>query len=416
MGYLHGSEIVEQLGLATFSESDTAIPAIIGIAEKGRTDEVVLITSLPDAVTEFGRNLEGTTIMSALEEILSDKRFPVLVVNVAKGTKLTNMIDSTTTKVKLVGGEPCTQVHKESLASTTGLVNFQTELIAGLDVLKNGVAELGMLPNFIIVPGFSQVSNIHTKMREIATFFKGKAIIDMYASSVSDAATTKRTTTYDISDKRVVLTYPNVIQYNETEAKAIEVPLSQVWVNVAIDTHIKKGFWKSPSNVELPKVIRPKVLMNFSTSDEGADNQLLNSKGIVTLVKIKGSKIRLSGNWTSAFPVDQNHRSQIAPSIVKDVLDETVQRESYKYADENIDYPTLDTIAASVQAYFNTLKGKRAVADATIGYTQAKNIPTQLSTGKIVWDITYCENPTLDRQTFESYQDLNMLKSIFKNN
>lgn len=417
MSYLHGAEIIEKLGIQTFAESDTAIPAIVGIAEKGRANEVVLITSLEDAKTEFGRNLEGTTIMSALAEILSDKRVPVLVVNVASGAKLANMIDSPSNLVKLTGnGELVTQVHKDTIASTTGLVNFQTELIAGLEILKTAVSNFGLMPNFIIVPGFSQVQNIFVKMREMATFFKGKAIVDIYATSVNDA-TIKRNTLYDFSDKRVVLTFPNVFQFSQDAGKDVEIPLSQIWVNETIKTHIdkNKGFWRSPSNVELIKVKKPKVPMVFSITDSTADNQVLNSKGIVTIVKTKGSNFRLSGNWTSAFPVDQNHRSQIAPSIVKDAIEETIQRESYKFADQNIDYATLDLIVASVMQYLYKLKGKGAIIDGNISYSQEKNPLAQVSAGQFVFDFDYCEVPTLDRITYEAFQDLEMLKSLFKN-
>ena len=417
MSYLHGVQIRERLGLQIFSDADTAIPAIVGIAEQGRTNQVVLITSLAEAETEFGRDLEGTTIMSALTEILSDKRVPVLVVNVASGTKLTAMMDTGTNKVKVTSGKPCTQVHEETLATGAGLVNFETELIAGLELLKQSLASFGLAPNFIGVPGYSQVQNVMTKMRTIATFFKGKAIVDMFATSVSNAATTKRTTTYDFSDKRVVLCYPNIIQYNEEEAKDVVVPLSQIWINEAIKTHNdpSKGYWHSPSNVEIVKAKKTVVPMVFSTTDSGGDNQLLNSKGIVTVVKIKGSNFRLSGNWTSAFPTDTNMRAQIAPSIVKDAIEETIKRESYKFVDKNIDYSTLDQIVAAVQNYFYTLKGKRAITDGTISYSQIKNPLSQVAAGQFVFDYSYCEVPTLDTITYEAFQDLEMLKSLFKN-
>lgn len=412
--YLHGVEIKQVAGGVPFRESDTAIVGLVGIAEKGAVAQAKLITNLADAVTEYGRNLEGTTIMSALESIFADGNCPVLVVNVATGTKLTNMIDTNTTKVKLTsGGDLVTQVHKETLASTTGLVNFETELITGLDVLKTTESNLGLKSNFIIAPGYSQVMNIATKMREVAGAMKGKAIIDVYATNVAGAIT-KRTNDFNYADERVVLCYPNAIAYNVTEAKDVEIPLSQLWVNEMVSVHVNEGYWNSNSNRELKSIKRTKVPIISSIDDTGADTNLLNAKGIVTVFKGQGTGFRLWGNWTSAYPTVSNHKAQVAASIVKDVIEETIKRESMNFIDKNISYATLDYIVNNVQQFFYKLKGKGALVDGVISYAQQKNPITQISQGQFVFDYSYCEHPALDRLTYESFQDINMLKSIFK--
>jgi phage tail sheath protein FI len=273
---------------------------------------------------------------------------------------------------------------------------------------------MGIKPNFLLIPGYSGVPTIATKMRETAEILQCKAIIDIVATNVQEALT-KRNTVYTYSDTRVVLCFPNVMTFNEDEQKEVETPLSQLWVNGIIETHTNQGYWYSPSNQEIKSAIQTKVLIKSSLTDAGSDTNLLNAQGIVTVYRDRHSGFRLWGNWTSAYPSESGHAAQIAPSIVRDVLESTIKRESIKFIDKNIDYPTLDYIVQSVQAFLYELKGKGAIIDGTIGYSLDKNPLTQVSKGQFVFEYSYCEVPTLDRITYESYQDINYLKNLFQN-
>lgn len=411
MSYLHGVEILEGDETPIFRAGETSIIGLVGIAAEGDND-LTLITNLEAAIAKYGDDLPGTTILCALKSLYKDGTSPVLVVNVAESGDYADFISGGA--VTSQGGVFTTEIYQSALGVVASPIDtLQAKIIAGIDKLKLGVATFGYRPNFIIAPGYSQVLVVGSKMRTVAATLKGKAIIDLYATGVTDAIS-ERTTNYAYSDKRVIPCTPNMFVPNVEAEVNVEIGLSQLVAAEIISTHAQKGYWVSPSNRELTSVVGSKFPVIGSLTDTGADNQLLNAKGIVTIFKTQGSGTRLWGNWTSAFPASANLKGMIAASIVEDVIEETISRESLVFMDRNISYATLDTIVSAVQSFFNVLKGKGAIVDGRIWYTAAKNPVAQIATGQFVFDYDYCPHPSMDRLTYQSFQNIEYLNSLFQ--
>lgn len=413
MSYLHGVEIKQQEGLAVLRAGETAIIGLVGIAEQGDT-ELTLVTNLTDAKAKYGEDLPGTTIISALKSIYKDGNAPVLVVNVATPTMQSDMMDGANVGVES-GGEFYTEIYESQIEATANsLTGLTLALTNGIKKLKDA-GTFGMKVNFIIVPGYSQVQTIYMQMRTTATEIKGKAIIDLYADTVPNALV-ERANNHSYSDKRVILCFPNMVQYNDYKNVDVTVSLSQLLAAAFVTVHNKVGFWQSPSNTELPTVKKPVININSSLTDSGADNQLLNAQGIVTIFSANGTGIRLWGNWTSALrtPGAAELKGMIAASIVEDVIEETLLRESLRFMDKNIGYAALDFVVQSVQNFLNTQKSAGALIDGRIWFTKEKNPVANVQAGQFVFDYDFCPHPSLDRLTYESYMNIEYLNNLFK--
>ncbi|MBX2903075.1 MAG: phage tail sheath subtilisin-like domain-containing protein [Chitinophagales bacterium] len=411
MSYLHGVEIKQKDTLKIFRNSETSLVALVGVAAEG-DNELTLVTNLEQAEAKYGLDLPGTTILNALKSLYKDGNAPVIVLNVADATDQSDMLDGTAVGVE--SNKYYTEINEESLGALgNSLSGLEAKLIAGIELLKTAEAKFGMKPNFIIAPGYSQVLSIGAKMRSVAATLKAKALIDIYAASVVDAIIS-RNTNYSYSDKRVILCFPNMLVLNEDFGVDVQAPLSQLLAAEFIATHEDVGFWQSPSNRELTNVKGSAVAIIGSLTDSGADNQLLNAKGIVTIFKTQGNGTRLWGNWTAAFPTDASLKGMIAASIVEDVIEETIQRESLSFMDKNIGYAALDFIVASVQNYFNTMKAQGAILDANIWYEKAKNPIANVQAGQFVFSYDFCAHPSLDRLTYESYLNVQYLEQLFQ--
>jgi phage tail sheath protein FI len=421
MAYLHGVEILQKAGAKPFRAGDTSVVAVVGVAEQG-DNALTLITSLAEAQIKYGSDAPGTTIMSALKSLYADGTSPVLVVNVAEagdqaGFMTTAQVGVNT--INVVAQEPTGEFYTEIFEANLGQIpnaipNIQTKILSGLELLLQAEAMYGYRPNFVICPGYSQVLTVGVKMRTIAATLKGKAIIDLYANSVM-AALAERTQNYAYADERVILCSPNMLVYNEYAEADNTVALSQLLAAEIITGHAENGFWVSPSNRELKTVTGSVFPVVGSFTDSGAQNQLLNAKGIVTIFRTKGDGTRLWGNWTSAFPDSADLSGMIAASVVKDVIEETISRESLKFMDKNISYATLDAICQSVRSFFYSLKSRGALINADIWYEQSNNPLEQIAQGQFVFVYDFCPYPSLDRLTYESHQNLQYLNNLFSN-
>lgn len=413
MSYIHGIEIKTVGSSSTITAVDSSIVGLVGIAAKGTTGKPVLITSLLQAKQEFGEDVAGTTIISAVTSIFEDGGGTAcLVVNVADSAKIDPLINSTGAnagKMKLIGGKYASQVYEVAPATGAGLADFTSDVVSGFDLIIQGESLYGYKAKVLLAPGFSQVPAVLAKMRTIAGKLRAKALVDIVADSVNSALTA-RAGAYSTSDNRVILCYPRVTVYNEYESANVNVGLSQMIASALVSRDNNDGFWVSPSNLEIPSVLATEVAMSASLDDATADTNLLNSKGIVTVFRTVGTGFRIWGNWTSAFPTEAKLENMISASRVKDVLDESVQKNSLSKMDGNITLAMADSIANDVNQFISTLKTKGALFDGNCEFDVNKNPSTELAIGRMVFTITFSPTPSLDNLTFESIVDSTLLK------
>lgn len=396
--YLHGIEIKEGEKKVVISAGDTAIIALVGTAPKGAVNQVKLITTADAGKMEYGSDIEGFTIPAALEVIFSHINAKVLVVNVLEAAKATALMEEDGKMTRSEAGVVATNIYKATIPAA---VDYSAQIIAGIEMMQNVDDTIGLKPNIIIVPGYSQITTIHTKMIYVADKLNGYAAIDMVAADVQAALTLRNSGDFAITSPAAVLCYPQVVRYNQNEKNDNPCGLSVWWAAAKALRDTLSGYHLSPSNTELVGVKGLNAAISSSLTDSSADTNLLNGQGIVTVFRKSGSGSRLWGNWTAAFPTDQITDAMIAPRAVRMAIREALIDATLQRIDKTPTMLAIDLVAGDVNAFLRTLKGQGYIESGECLFDADKNPSAEVSRGRLTWTLTVKYAASLERMTFE---------------
>ncbi|WP_299457811.1 phage tail sheath subtilisin-like domain-containing protein [uncultured Rikenella sp.] len=403
MTYLHGIKIKEGAKNALLAAGDTSVIALVGTAPLGAVGTLKLITSAEAAVAEYGTDISGFTIPAALETIFTTVAAKVLVVNVLSAEKATALLESDGKMTRDETNTVATNIYKSTLPEA---VDYTTELLAGLDLLLTADDTLGVKPNIIITPGYSQIETVMTRMLTVADKLDGFAIIDMVAEDVQDALTARASGIYNITSQAAVLCYPQVLRHNTHEATIDKLGLSVHWAAAKATRDGAEGYWLSPSNSDLTGIVGLTTSITSSLTDETADTNLLNAQGITTVFRKSGMGTRLWGNWTAAYPSQKTSDCMIAPRAVRMAIREALVDASLNYMDKAATGITVDMITSDVNAFLRNLIGQGAIVEGECTWDEAKNPAIEIAQGKLTFTLSVQYSPSLECLTFEEVVEL----------
>lgn len=403
MGYLHGIKIKEGVKSALLAAGDTSVIALVGTAPQGAVGTVKLITSADAAAAEYGADISGFTIPAALEKIFSEVSAKVLVVNVLPQAKASALLEEDGTMTRDEAGGVATNIYKPSLPEA---VDYTAELVAGLNQLLTVDDTLGVKPNIILAPGYSQIEAVMTKMVAVADKLEGFAVIDIVAADVQAALTARASGIFAITSQAAVLCYPQVLRSNTHETITDTLGLSVFWAVAKAVRDGSEGYWLSPSNSEISGVIGLTAPISSSLTDEAADTNLLNGQGITTVFRKSGMGTRIWGNWTAAYPSQKTTDCMIAPRAVRMAIREALVDASLNYMDRAATGITVDMITGDVNAFLRDLIGQGAIVSGECTWDEAKNPATEIAQGKLTFTLSVQYAPSLECLTFEEVIEL----------
>lgn len=403
MGYLHGIQIKEGAKNVLMSASDTSVIALVGTAPQGAVGTVKLITSAEAAVAEYGADISGFTIPAALETIFTTVAAKVLVVNVLSAEKATALLESDGKMTRDETDTVATNIYKSTLPEA---VDYTTELLAGLDLLLTADDTLGVKPNIVLAPGYSQIEAVMTRMLAVADKLDGFAVIDMAAGDVQEALTARSSGVYNITSQAAVLCYPQVLRYNAHEAMVDTIGLSVYWAAAKAARDGAEGYWLSPSNTELIGISGLTASVSGSLTDEAADTNLLNGQGIVTVFRKSGMGTRLWGNWTAAYPSQKTTDCMIAPRSVRMAIREALVDAALNYMDRAATGITVEMITGDVNAFLRNLIGQGAIVEGECTWDETKNPAVEIAQGRLTFTLSVRYAPSLESLTFEEVVEL----------
>ena len=389
--YLHGVEIQEGDQSVILAAGDTAVMALVGTAPQGAVGEVKLITSAQQAAEEYGKEVAGFTIPSALAAIFGKVSAKVLVINVLAKDKAAALLEPDGKMTRTDDGGLATHIYKETLPEA---VDYTIDLVAVEDTLN-------MKPNIILAPGYSHLEAVMNKMLAVAQKLEGFAVIDIVAADTQAALEARAGGVFNITNEEGVLCFPQVYRYNENEGTNDLIGLSVYWAICKAIRDGQTGYWVSPSNTELDGIVGLNAEITSSLTDTAADTNLLNGQGIVTVFRKSGMGTRLWGNWTAAFPSKQTTECMIAPRAVRMAIREALVKASITYMDKNATGVMVDNVTGDVNAFMRDLIGQGALADGKCTYNPERNPATQLAQGRMRFSFSVKFNPSLERITFE---------------
>lgn len=403
--FLHGVETIEiEKGARTIKTVKTAVIGLVGTApiqdvkEENRTvNEPTIILNEIDAVKYFGTAKDGYTIPQALQAIFDQGAGVVIVVNVFDPDKHETVSDVTKGDIM-------------------GEINPTTGKRTGLKAFEDCYTLLGYYPKTIIAPVYSEDFAVVSAIKTICDKIRAIGLVDAPVGTTVQEAITGRgpegKINFNISSDRIILCYPHLKVYDsKTDSNVLE-PYSQRLAGVIAAKDIDKGYHWSPSNTTINGIIGVEKQLTSMINDPSSEVNTLNEAGIFTIFNSYGSGFRTWGNRSSAFPSSTHVTNFINVRRTADILHESVEYSMLQFIDFPIDDGLIDSINESVNAFIRTLIGRGALIDGKCSYNPDKNPVTEIANGHLVFDVEFMPPTPAERITFESFIDIELLKSL----
>lgn len=403
--FLHGVETIEiSKGARTIKTVKTAIVGLVGTApiesveEEYRTiNEPTLILNEIDAVKYFGEQTSGFTIPQALQSIFDQGAGIVIVINVFDPAKHKSVADVT-------------------IGDINGGVDALTGKRTGMKAFENCYSLFGYFPKTIIAPVFCEETAVVAQMKAICDKIRAIGLVDAPIGTTVQEAITGRgpegSINFNTSSDRIILCYPHLKVYDSESDANILQPYSQRLAGVIAAKDINKGYHWSPSNTEINGIVGVEKQLTSMINDPTSEVNTLNEAGIVTVFNSYGSGFRTWGNRSAAFPASTHPTNFINVRRTADILHESVEYSMLQFIDFPIDNGLIDSITESVNAFIRTLIGRGALIDGKCCYNPDKNPVTEIANGHLLFDVEFMPPTPAERITFESFIDIELLKSL----
>ena len=403
--FLHGVEIIEiTKGARTISTVKTAVVGIVGTApiedveEQYRTvNTPTLILSETEAVRYFGNHKAGFTIPQALEAFFDQGAGIAIVINVYDPEKHEN-------------------VEAVKIGDINGGIDSVTGKRTGLKAFEDCYSLFGYYPKTIIAPVFCEDTAVVTEINTICNKIRAMGIVDApVGATVQDVIKGRGpqgTINFNTSSERIILCYPHLKVYDSTTDSIKLQPYSQRLAGVIAAKDVEKGYHWSPSNTEIQGIVGVERQLTSMINDPTSEVNTLNEAGVVTVFNSYGSGLRTWGNRTAAYPSSTHPTNFINVRRTADILHESVEYAMLQFIDFPIDNGLIDSICETVNQFIRTLIGRGALIDGKCSFNSEKNPTTEIANGHLTFDIEFMPPTPSERITFESFINIELLKSL----
>lgn len=464
-------------GVRPIQEPPTCVIALVCTApvhlvdpNRKTVNKPTLVLTDRDAAAAFGPDLAGFTGPDALNAILEYGTAKIVVVNVfdpaihktsvtgesitlnAEGTAPLSKTGLITATVKNSGGTTtyvqgtdydldrvAGKVTRKSTGTIPALATLKvdfdygdpskvlaTDIIGtvtaggnrtGLQALLDVPSTLGIKPRIILAPGWATQQSVSSAMTTMADKLKGHAYLDAPIGTTFQQALESRgvagAINFTTASPRAVLCYPHVQVADPASGNLVLEPLSQNLAGLASFMDLTKGYWASPSNNELRRVQATERPIGWSLTDPNCEASLLNSVGIVTVVRGFGTGFLAWGNRSAAWPTNTHPLNFICVRVVADILHEALERASLPYIDRPLTRAQLDAIREDVNLFISTLVTKGALLGGACSWDPADNPEDQMALGKAKFRLSFLPPVPLEGLEFESQIDTAWLKTLY---
>lgn len=465
--FLHGVEFIEvTTGSRNISLAKASIIGLVGVAPRGPKNTPVLVTNDRDAA-QFGALVDGFNIPKALDAMLKNGAGAIVVVNtlddIENTTAVTDEAITVSNLTARLSGSPIGGISLEnedgSITYTPGVeysiddfgkitvldttaISEGSNLLAtykkfdatkvlpaqiigttdvdgdrsGIQAFKDAYNLFGFTPKIFAASEYSRINGVTSELISAANSLKGFALIEAPTGTTVAQAIAGRgpasTINFKTSDKRAVLLYPGVTAYNGTKDENESRPYSDYFAGVWANSISNNGFWVSPSNKNIQNIVGTEVSISASISDATSEANRLNEVGIVTVFNAFGTGLRTWGNRSAAFPTNTFPTNFMSVQMTADVIHESIEQAMLQFLDLPINQALIDAIRESVNAFMRSLIARGAIIDGVCKFDRSKNSNEQIASGHLVFDIEFMPPVPGERITFDSFINIELLKSL----
>lgn len=304
-----------------------------------------------------------------------------------------------------------------SIAATiVGGIDGTSGAKSGMYCFQDTLTLFGFKPKILICPFYCTLSAVAAQMASDGAKYRAHYIIDAPLGTTIAGAQAGRapsgTINFYTSDKRAILTYPEITSNDPSTGVNIPKPYSSSLAGVISNNDSVNGYWNSPSNKQIQGAVGLEVTIDGSLNDPSASNQQLNSVGIVTIFNAYGTGIRTWGNRNASFPTNTGIDSFICVKRTADIIEDSIEAASLNFTDLSVNQAFIDIVRAGINEYFRTLVSLGAIVSGSCTFDPAKNPPNQLAAGNIVFDYNFVPPPPAELIQYNSFIDISLLGNL----
>lgn len=253
-----------------------------------------------------------------------------------------------------------------------------TNVATGLEAIEHCMTTVGVIPDLICAPGYSQDESVAavmaTKAAGVAGMFHAKAVVDIDASSsgaTTYSAAISKKEELELDDENVILCWPAV----SYEGKVYHRSTHLCGVMARTDRENGNCPYVSPSNQSMVcdgmcLEDGSEVLLTVTQANE------LNYAGIVTGLNAFLNWVAW-GNYTACWPGDTKPEDCFIPvARMFDWVGNTLVKTCWKKLDGPITMRLLESIVDAVNIWFNGLMGSGFIYGGRVEMLDEEN-PTE---------------------------------------
>lgn len=396
--YLHGIETVETgSGTSVISEVRSAVIALIGTAPSGPVNTPTLVRTASEAAA-FGQFSQygltsGYSIPAALNTIQLYGSGAVIVINVFDPEKVKP-------KANENDEDEYYTINEMTAADIVGAVASDGSK-TGIQALKDCFDLFGFTPKILIAPGFSDQSAVSTALLTVAAKLRAIALLDLSNNMTVAQAIAARGSggAFNISSDRAYLLYPRLKRYDlETEQDQL-FHYSAAMAGLIAQTDRDYGYWFSPSNKPLIGITGLERTVTSSYTDAESDSNLLNEKGITTVMNSYGDGYRSYGNRLSNFPGVSGLNTFITARRVADIIADSLELSMAQYIDHPLSAAIIEDIVQAGGAFMRTLQARGAIVGGVCYPSSEDNTAENLASGRLTLVYEFTPPAALERIT-----------------
>ena len=256
----------------------------------------------------------------------------------------------------------------------------------GLEAIEQCMGTLGIVPDLICAPGFSDNTTVAavmaTKAAGINGMFRAKALIDLStaadggADEYSEVVALKGTNNF--SDENQIVCWPLL----KLGTRTFHMSTQLAGLMASVDTGNDGCPYESPSNKPFKcdsMVVAAGTEVNLTL----AQANILNAGGVVTALNFMGG-LNCWGNYTACYPANTDVKDYFIPvSRMFDWVGNTLINTFWGKLDKPMNRRLIDTVIDTCNIWLNGLVGSGYLLGARAEFKESENPLTSLMSGTI---------------------------------
>jgi phage tail sheath protein FI len=394
--FLHGVQvIIGDGGTRPIQVAPTSVIGIVGTAPRADADMFPLNTPvlIPASRAMAAKLLANSatsagdgTLPDAIDSIFNQAGAWIVVVRVDVG------VDDAATLANVLGG------------TDAGTGQYE-----GVHAFLAAQSVTFVKPRILIVPGFThqrpagEANAVVAELLPIAE--RLRAIIVKDCESTNDTAALAGAS--DTGSRRVYVIDPRALKKN---AAGVTAPAwsSAVVAGAIARNDATRGWWSSPSNIELFGIVGTERAIDFASDDPNSRSNLLNAGKVATIIREEG--FRLWGNLTTS----SDAKWKFLPVVrTADIIADAIQRSHLWAVDRMITKTYVAEVRESVAAFLRDLKQAGAILGGECWVDPELNSESSIANGEVYWDFDFTPTYPAQKVTFRMHIVNKYIAEIF---